>query len=110
MRPTTFMPKSLFLLQVKPMMCTLLLLMILYIPWFLAGAVLTPQILFNSEIQPEALGHYLCIQPKAFCQIVLKQSLIDSIPRKHNPNPIDPIPIPEDDPPPQVMNVYSGCS
>ena len=75
------------------------------VPLFLAGAVLTPQILFNSEIKPEALGHYLCIQLKAFCQIVLKQSLIDSIPRKHNPNPLDPIPIPLDDPPPQVMNV-----
>ena len=75
------------------------------VPWFFAGAILTPQILFNSEIQPEALGHYLCIQPKALCQIVLKQSLIDFIPRKHNPNPINPIPIPEDDPPPQVIGM-----
>ena len=44
-----------------------------------AGAVLTPQILYNSEIQPEALGHYLCEQPMAFCQIVLKQEIVDNI-------------------------------
>ena len=81
-----------------------------------AGAVLTPQILYNSEIQPEALGHYLCEQPMAFCQIVLKQELVDRIPQheewkeqiqlyKDN-NPEDPIPIPLDDPEPQV---YLTC-
>ena len=77
-----------------------------------AGAVLTPQILFNSEIQPAALGHYLCEQPMAFCQIVLKQEIVDQIekdPRwkkqveEHKrKNPNDPIPIPMDDPTPQV--------
>ena len=73
-----------------------------------AGAVLTPQILFKSGIQPRALGHYLCEQPMAFCQIVLLQSIIDKI--SHDPKcmlyvedvPIDPIPIPLDDPTPQV--------
>ena len=76
------------------------------------GAILTPQILFNSEIEPEALGHYLCEQPMAFCQIVLKQEIVDSI--KSHPewkekvdqhkakNPEDPIPIPLEDPTPQV--------
>lgn len=80
-----------------------------------AGAVLTPQILYNSEIQPEALGHYLCEQPMAFCQIVLKQEIIDEI--RNNPlwkdaiytytddNPYDPIPIPMDDPTPQVYTI-----
>lgn len=43
------------------------------------GAILTPQILFNSEIQPKALGHYLCEQPIALCQIALKQEIVDSI-------------------------------
>lgn len=45
----------------------------------------------------------------AFCQIVLKQSIIDSI-KKHDrarmyvdDHPTDPIPIPMDDPPPQVI-------
>jgi len=79
-----------------------------------AGAVLTPQILFNSEAMhplPKALGHYLCEQPMAFCQIVLKQELVDSIkPRPEwkekvdeyrDKNPEDPIPIPLDDPTPQ---------
>ena len=82
-----------------------------------AGAVLTPQILYNSDIQPEALGHYLCEQPMAFCQIVLKQELVDRIPRDEewkrqiqslykDDNPEDPIPIPLDDPDPQV---YLTC-
>lgn len=77
-----------------------------------AGAVLTPQILYNSEIKPEALGHYLCEQPMAFCQIVLKQEIVDGIARhkewkekihRHKvKNQEDPIPIPLDDPEPQV--------
>ena len=84
-----------------------------------AGAVLTPQILHKSEIQPEALGQYLCEQPMAFCQIVLLQSIVDSIPtdkrfkdkiedykREH---PEDPIPIPMKDPTPQVFNAAISC-
>ena len=77
---------------------------------FVAGAVLTPQILYNSEIEPRALGRYLCEQPLAFCQIVLKQEIVDSVWAtwrkrceaycEHNPD--DPIPIPMDDPTPQV--------
>ena len=70
-----------------------------------AGAVLTPQILFASKIQLRALGHYLCEQPLAFCQIVLLQSLIDSIkdhPKFRLKHPHDPIPIPYSDPQPQV--------
>ena len=78
-----------------------------------AGAVLTPQILFNSQIRPAALGHYLCFQPKAFCQVMLLQSVVDSIMDRPEwkqmveqyrlTHPEDPIPIPPDDPLPQVI-------
>ena len=78
------------------------------------GAILTPQILFNSEIEPQALGHYLCEQPIAFCQIVLKQEIVDSIERRPEwkrkvdqhkaKNPEDPIPIPHEDLTPQVLD------
>lgn len=80
-----------------------------------AGAVLTPQILYNSDIDLVALGHYLCEQPKAFCQIVLLQSLVESIERNpvwkpivdefRKKHPHDPIPIPYTDPQPQVLNI-----
>lgn len=81
-----------------------------------AGAVLTPQVLFNSGIRPEALGCYLSEQPMTFCQIVLKQDLLDNL--EHSPyldghakgrvakhrreNPDDPVPIPMTEPEPQV--------
>ena len=78
-----------------------------------AGAILTPQILYKSEIQPKALGHYLCEQPMAFCQIVLLQSIVDQIPKDdrwkaviekyQQKHPQDPIPIPMKDPTPQVI-------
>lgn len=83
-----------------------------------AGSVLTPQILFNSEIRPPALGHYLCEQPMAFCQVVLLQAIVDSI--MENPewkimvekyqkdHPNDPIPIPQSDPSPQCWIPVSG--
>ena len=86
--------------------------------------MLTPQILFNSEIEPNALGHYLCEQPLAFCQIVLKQDIVDDlcstwkakVDAYCNENPDDPIPIPMDDPTPQVavkitclLHVYALC-
>lgn len=77
-----------------------------------AGAILTPQILHNSDIQPSALGRYLCEQPMAFCQIVLKQEHLDKIrdlpewkervDQHKKKNPRDPIPIPLNDPTPQV--------
>ena len=84
------------------------------------GAILTPQVLVNSELDTAlpALGKYLSEQPLAFCQIVLKQSIVDGIrngPRfRDDPlfkdkleqhlrdNPHDPVPIPVHDPEPQV--------
>jgi pyranose oxidase len=77
-----------------------------------AGTVLTAQILWNSRIGSAALGAYLSEQPMAFCQIVLRQSIVDALPgdprfadriqkyRKQHPN--DPIPIPMNDPDPQL--------
>ena len=84
-----------------------------------AGAILTPQILFNSGIKPCALGHYLCAQTMAFCQIVLKQEIVDRIPNDprwakevaeyQKTHPHDPIPIPMSDPTPQVSS-SSSCT
>ena len=76
------------------------------------SAYLTPQVLYNSNIRPDALGCYMTEQPMAFTQIVLKQDLVDKIEkdprfasrvknhRKESEH--DPLPIPEDDPEPQV--------
>lgn len=76
------------------------------------NAYLTPQVLYASGIRPAPLGRYLTEQPMSFCQIVLKQNLVDAIlddPRftdrviEHRElNPHDPVPIPEEDPEPQV--------
>ncbi|MBA3610870.1 MAG: pyranose oxidase [Rubrobacter sp.] len=77
-----------------------------------ANAYLTPQVLYNSGIRPEPLGRYLTEQPMSFCQIVLRQDLVDRI--LENPrfaervkayreqNPLDPVPIPEGEPEPQA--------
>jgi len=76
------------------------------------GAILTPQLLWASGIRPEPLGRYLTEQPVAFCQIVLLQSLVDSIPRderfaaavrtQQELHPRDPVPIPTNDFAPNV--------
>ncbi len=76
------------------------------------NAYLTPQVLYNSGIRPEPLGRYLTEQPMAFCQIVLRQDLVDQISghpefaervREHREqNPHDPVPVPQGEPEPQV--------
>jgi len=81
------------------------------------GAICTPQILWNSHIRPKALGHYLAEQSMAFCQVVLSKSIVDDIAtnpeykeavEKHKAkHPTDPLPIPFDDPEPQLMIGYS---
>lgn len=78
------------------------------------GSIPTPQILWNSLIRPKNLGEYLTEQSMAFCQVVMNQSLIDSVDRadprvvKHKEkHPTDPLPIPFNDPEPQLMIPYS---
>lgn len=76
------------------------------------GAYLTPQLLYASHIRPVALGRYLTEQPIAFCQIVLRQDVVDAIAadprfaeqvRSHREeHPHDPVYIPSRDPEPQV--------
>lgn len=76
------------------------------------GAVLTPQLLFASGIRPEPLGRYLTEQPLAFCQVVLRQDLVESVDgdqghsetvRRHRlSHPDDPLPFPTTDPAPNV--------
>ncbi|KAK5118592.1 hypothetical protein LTR85_008057 [Meristemomyces frigidus] len=88
-----------------------------------AGAVLTPGILFNSGLGQEtlpALGHYLTEQNMAFCQVLLKRSLVDHV--KDDPwslgwkkivehhqqeHPEDPLPFPFNDPDPQVYTPFT---
>ena len=74
-----------------------------------ANALYTPQLLWNSGIRPEALGRYINDQPMLFCQIVLKKDLLDEIGNLWNPPPreIDPVPIPKDDPIPNVWIPFS---
>jgi pyranose oxidase len=82
------------------------------------GAIGTPQVLWNSTADPpKALGRHLSEQSMAFCQIVLKREIVDSIytdPRwkervaAHKKKyPTDPLPIPFNDPEPQVIIPYS---
>ncbi|KIJ51187.1 GMC oxidoreductase [Sphaerobolus stellatus SS14] len=82
------------------------------------GAIGTPQILVNSNISvPKALGRYLCEQSIAFCQIVLKREIIDyintapdfakKVKAHRNSHLEDPLPIPFNDPEPQVSIPYT---
>ncbi|GBB96603.1 hypothetical protein RclHR1_27960002 [Rhizophagus clarus] len=89
-----------------------------------AGAVLTPQLLFNSfimnpnlNIEIPALGKNLCEQSLSFCQIALKKKIVDEMlsdpawsedVKKHKKAyPHDPTPIPFGVPLPQCWIPYS---
>ncbi|WKL25614.1 GMC oxidoreductase [Sinorhizobium meliloti] len=74
-----------------------------------ANAFNTPQLLWKSGIRPTSLGHYLNDQPMAFCQIVLSKELQAEIgTRWEAPDPsVDPVPIPVDDPIPNVWIPFS---
>lgn len=76
------------------------------------GAVLTPQLLWASEIRPPALGRYLTEHPTVFCQVILLRDLVDQIEgdqrftealRSHRQlYPDDTLPIPCADPAPNI--------
>lgn len=76
------------------------------------GAVLTPQLLWASQIRPDALGRYLTEHPTVFCQVVLLRDLVDQIARDERfaealtPHlqlyPDDTVPIPTSDPAPNI--------
>lgn len=77
-----------------------------------ANAVGTPQLLWASGIRPDPLGRYLTEQPVAFCQIVLRHDTVsglvsderfaERVAAHREASPHDPVPIPRDDPEPQV--------
>ena len=85
-----------------------------------AGAVLTPQLLYASNIRPNALGKYLCEQSLGFCQVLLSPNTIklikasnsDDVKKHMQENPEDALPIPTDDPLPQVIeiSVFIRCN
>ncbi|KZV75432.1 GMC oxidoreductase [Peniophora sp. CONT] len=81
------------------------------------GAIGTPQLLFHSlRYPPKSLGRYLSEQTMAFCQVVLKRSIIDEIEKDprfqdavamhHSLHATDPLPIPSNDPEPQIYLKY----
>jgi pyranose oxidase len=82
-----------------------------------ANAFYTPQLLWKSNIRPHALGRFLNDQPLFFCQIVLKKELLAKIRKlwenepgrslKKGPPDGDPVPIPMDDPIPNVWIPFS---
>lgn len=80
-----------------------------------AGSIHTTQLLWASGIRPNALGRYLNEHTVAFCQIILRQDLVDSVRessgfrddpriarRLKSIEALDPVPIPMHDPPPAV--------
>jgi pyranose oxidase len=99
------------------------------------NALLTPQLLFASgltDTKLPALGHYLTEQPMSFCQVVLHQNLIDELINNKTPDDYisedmikrieeyrkdhtnDPVPIPINEPDPNLWiqvskNNYWHC-
>ena len=74
-----------------------------------ANSFYTPQLLWKSNIRPRALGHYLNDHPMLFCQVVLKRELLAKIGNLWNApaSSIDPVPIPKNDPIPNVWIPFS---
>ncbi|TFK34951.1 hypothetical protein BDQ12DRAFT_706791 [Crucibulum laeve] len=82
------------------------------------GAIGTPQILWNSHIRPSSLGKYLTEQSVAFSQVVFDRNIITSIEKDprwaerikthKEKHPKDPLPIPFNDPEPQLVIRYTS--
>jgi pyranose oxidase len=71
------------------------------------GSILTPQLLWKSDIRPDSLGRYLTEHPMAFTQVVLSERTVRGIGvearrRGQETEQVDPVPIPMHDPPPMV--------
>lgn len=73
------------------------------------GTVMSAQLLWTSDIRPSALGRYIIEHPIAFCQVALSRELVHSMavdPRfehlRSKKHPLDPLPLPMDDPPPNI--------
>ncbi|QRW11609.1 GMC oxidoreductase [Ceratobasidium sp. AG-Ba] len=74
------------------------------------GVICTPQLLWNSNIRHKALGCYLTGQSHTFCQIVLRRTLIETLRISNlssNADSANTLPIPLNDPDPQVTIPYS---
>ncbi|KAF8601047.1 pyranose oxidase [Ceratobasidium sp. AG-I] len=74
------------------------------------GVICSPQLLWNSNIRHKALGRYITYQSHTFCQIVLRRTLLDAL-RSKTSQPgeesANELPIPLNDPEPQVTMPYS---
>jgi pyranose oxidase len=73
------------------------------------GTVMSAQLLWASEIRPSALGRYIIEHPIAFCQVVLSREIVKKMetdPRfeeaRKRKHPLDPLPLPMDDPAPNI--------
>jgi pyranose oxidase len=72
-----------------------------------ANSFNTPQLLWESGIRPAPLGRYLTDQTTLFAHVVLNPAVVNEVAKEWNPPPADPVPIPEDDPIPQVWIPFS---
>jgi pyranose oxidase len=68
------------------------------------GSIMTPQLLWNSGIRPQALGRYLHEHSFVFTQIVLKDDVVAEMARQGGKGngPNDPVPVPLKDPLPML--------
>ncbi|KAM0755859.1 FAD/NAD(P)-binding domain-containing protein [Meredithblackwellia eburnea MCA 4105] len=82
-----------------------------------AGAILSPQLLFSSGLGNDNVGRYLSDHPTAFCQVILHDKHLDwarknpdfneALAKHRQENPQDKVPIPFNDPDPQLYTPYS---